>query len=238
MLNNDKILILDKLSTSYGGDLVLKNINLSILSGEIISIMGPNGAGKSTVLKSIFGLSNIITGNIILDNEIIRPVPEKMYLSRVVFVPQGRQIFKSLTVKENLEIGTINVNSKVTTKERLEKVIGIFPVLRNKLKHKAKNLSGGQQQMVAIGRGLMAEPKILLLDEPTLGLSPKVVKEIIEKIKEINIKEKTSIVIVEHNIMSILKISDKVLILDEGQIVFDGKPADIPGGFIEKLMTE
>lgn len=232
------ILYMDNVCVSYGNQYILKSINLNIFDGEIICIMGQNGSGKSTLLKTIFGLANIKKGKIYLSGNGIIPCPEKMILSGVSYVPQGRQLFPNLSVKENLEMGGFLIKDKKIIKKRINDVIKIFPDLKNKINNYAKNLSGGQQQMVAIGRALVLNPKILLLDEPTLGLSPKFVKKIIKKILEINKKNKTSIIIVEHNIQSILKICDRVCILENGHIVFNDSAKKITKDFLNKLISK
>lgn len=196
--------------------------------------MGPNGAGKSTILKALFGLAPIESGGVYWHEEKIIPKSHEVVERGISFVPQGRQIFKSLTVLENLEMGGFSIKSKRVLKDRLEVVLDLFPDLRIKLKEAAKNLSGGQQQMVAIARGLMTDPKVLLLDEPTLGLSPKIVKEVFKKIKEINQKNGTAIMIVEHNLHSTLEIVDRVYVLDKGKV----KKEDTPKNIIESNILE
>jgi len=181
--------------------------------------MGPNGAGKSTILKALFGLSPVESGNIYWHENKIIPKPNEMVERGIAYVPQGRQVFKSLNVLENLEVGGFLIENKTLLKERIESVLDVFPDLKQKLKQSAKNLSGGQQQMLAIARGLITDPKVLLLDEPTLGLSPKIVKEVFKKIKEINQRNKTAIVIVEHNLKSVLEIADRVYVLDKGAVI-------------------
>lgn len=236
-MTSAEILALRNISVHYGGVHALTGVDFSLRSGEIVALMGPNGAGKSTLLKSMFGLAPILDGSVSWRGKSIKPIPHEVVGLGISFVPQGRQIFKSLSVKENLEMGAFAVKSSHETKRRIEEVLNLFPILRTKLHASAKSLSGGQQQMVAIARGLMTEPELLLLDEPTLGLSPKVVKEVIEKIKEINKIKKTTIVIVEHNIRSVLSIVDRVYILDKGKVILENKPEDISSETLEKIFT-
>ncbi len=154
----------------------------------------------------------------------------------ITFVPQGKRVFGRLTVLENLEIGGVSIKDAKVLKERIEEVLSLFPALRSKLKQRSRELSGGQQQMVAIARGLITDPKILLLDEPSLGLAPKVVKEVFEKIKEVNQKRGTAIVIVEHNLKSLLPLVDRAYVLDKGKIVAEGTGEHIvTSGIFQKV---
>lgn len=226
-MKKEILLKLEDIHVHYGGVKALDGASVQLDEGEIVALMGPNGAGKSTILKALFGLAPIESGSIYWHEEKIIPKSHEVVERGISFVPQGRQIFKSLTVLENLEMGGFSIQSKAVLKNRVESVLDIFPDLRKKLKEPAKNLSGGQQQMVAIARGLMTDPKVLLLDEPTLGLSPKVVKEVFKKIKEINQKNKTAIMIVEHNLQSILEIVDRAYVLDKGRVVVEDIPKNI-----------
>ncbi len=232
-----ELLSLNNISVQYGGVHALTDVDFALQQGEVVALMGPNGAGKSTVLKAIFGIAPIESGELFFQGVKFSPVPHEIVKKGISFVPQGRQIFKSLSVKENLEMGAFALESGRETKKRMEEVLKLFPVLRTKLSAPAKSLSGGQQQMVAIARGLMTEPVLLLLDEPTLGLSPKVVKEVIDKIQEINKTKKTTIVIVEHNIRSVISIVDRVYILDKGKVILEGRPESISSDTLEKVFT-
>ena len=223
----EQLLRLENISVNYGGVHALKDVSLAFDEGEIVALMGPNGAGKSTVLKAIFGLVETVQGKILWHERKIKPISHEVVKMGISFVPQGRRVFRYLTVKENLELGGITIRSKSILKERIAEVLALFPDLKIKLNEKTGNLSGGQQQMVAIARGLITDPKLLLLDEPSLGLAPKIVKEVFEKIKEINEKRKMAIVIVEHNIKSILSITDRAYILDKGVLVHTGVGEEI-----------
>lgn len=219
MIKKEILLQLKNISVHYGGVKALDGVNLELDEGEIVALMGPNGAGKSTILKVIFGLVPLVSGKILWHKKEIKPITYEVVQMGIAFVPQGRRVFSHLTVEENLEIGGFIVANKKELKRRIEEVLDIFPVLKRKLKLKAGILSGGEQQMLALARGLMVDPKILLLDEPSLGLAPKVVKEVFNKIKEINERHKTTILVVEHNIKSLLNIVDRGYILDKGKIV-------------------
>ncbi|HYC34414.1 MAG TPA: ABC transporter ATP-binding protein [Candidatus Paceibacterota bacterium] len=211
----------------YGGVKALDNASISIDEGEIVALMGPNGAGKSTMLKALFGLAPIFHGSVLIHGQEISPEPVFMVKEKIAFVPQGRRVFKYLTVKENLMIGAYVERDKRIATERFKEVLEFFPMLKSKLKQKSGQLSGGQQQMVAIARGLMTDPKLLILDEPSLGLSPKITKEVFEKIKEINTEHKTAILVVEHNLKSLLPIVDRAYVLDKGKVVHTGSGQEI-----------
>lgn len=230
------LLKLNDIHVHYGGVKALNGATLNLDEGEIVALMGPNGAGKSTVLKAIFGIAPIDSGKIFWHEQQVDPLSYEMVERGIAFVPQGRRVFKHLTVHENLEIGGWPIKSKNTLKERIAEVLEIFPVLKNKLSSKSGSLSGGQQQMLALARGLMNDPKVLLLDEPSLGLAPKIVTEVFEKIKEINERNKTAIMVVEHNISSLLKIANRAYVLDKGAVVALDEPKKlIERGILEKV---
>lgn len=235
-MKKETLLKLEKIHVNYGGVRALDGASINLDEGEIVALMGPNGAGKSTILKALFGLAPIASGKIFWHEEEIIPKSFEVVELGVSFVPQGRQIFKSLSVMENLEMGGFSINNSRVLKERIRDVLDLFPDLHKKLNQPAKNLSGGQQQMVAIARGLITDPKVLLLDEPSLGLSPKLVKEVFAKIKEINQKRKTAILIVEHNLQSVLEIVDRAYVLDKGRVVAEEKPQKIiESGLLERV---
>ncbi len=218
---NDTLLQLKDAYVHYGGVVALDGASIAIDEGEIVALMGPNGAGKSTILKAIFGLSPLTRGEVIFHNSPIRPVPHQVVYRGIAYVPQGRQLFGSLSVRENLEVGGVIVKNKSELTRRMDEALEIFPALADKLDEPAGALSGGQQQMVAFARGLMVDPKLLLLDEPTLGLSPKLAKEVFAQIKMINERHKTAILVVEHNVQSLLQISDRAYVLAKGRVVID-----------------
>jgi branched-chain amino acid transport system ATP-binding protein len=221
-MKKETLLQLHNISVCYGGVKALDGVDVSLVEGEIVALMGPNGAGKSTILKTIFGLAPIHSGKVLwIENE-IKPVSHEIAQRGISFVPQGRRVFSHLTVEENLEIGGFIIDDKNELKRRIIEVMETFPVLEQRRKAKAGMLSGGQQQMLALARGLMNKPKVLLLDEPSLGLSPKIVKEVFVKIKEMNEKHKTTILVVEHNIKSLLNIASRGYVLDKGKVVAQG----------------
>ena len=217
------MLSIKNLQSGYGEMQVLFGVNLSIKPEEIAVLIGPNGAGKSTVLKSIFNLIDIYSGKIEYKNKNITKIPTHELIELgISYVPQGRQVFSTLTVKENLEMGAFLTKEKSLIEKRLNEVVDVhFPDLRKKLKDYAFSLSGGQQQMLAIGRALMQDPQLLLLDEPSLGLAPKIMKELFKKIQEIN-KEGVTIMIVEQNAKQATAIADKIFVLEEGKVALSG----------------
>ena len=236
-MTKEKLLELKDLHVHYGGVRALDGVSVDIDEGEVVALMGPNGAGKSTILKAIFGLAPIDSGKVVWEGGNIRPVSHEVVQRGVAFVPQGRRVFRHLTVKENLEVGGWGLSHKVI-RERVEHVLQIFPVLRTKLHAQSGTLSGGQQQMLAIARGLMQDPKILLHDEPSLGLAPKIVAEVFAKIQEINERRKTAIMIVEHNLKSLLSVAHRGYVLDKGKIVaHDSAHAIVSSGILERVFV-
>lgn len=225
MNNKEMLLQLQEATVQYGGVKALDGATVSIDEGEIVALMGPNGAGKSTVLKSIFGIAPLSHGSVLWHEKKITPISHEVVQLGISFVPQGRRVFSSLTVQENIEIGAYGLHNTIEMRRRADEVLELFPALKAKRKNLSGTLSGGQQQMLAIARGLMRDPKVLLLDEPSLGLAPKVVKEIFADIKKINERHKTAIFIVEHNLKSLFEIVQRAYILDKGRVVYDG---DIP----------
>ncbi len=208
------MLEIKNLTAGYGGPIIIENIHIKIAEGEIVTLIGPNGAGKSTVLKSIFGLTQIHSGEISFFNQnLIGLKTSDITLHGICYVPQGRSVFPSLTVEENLLVGAYINN--------LEYVYSKFPKLHERRKQYARLLSGGEQQMVALGRALMRKPQLLLLDEPSIGLAPKIVEEVFEKILEIR-REGTSILMVEQNANMALSVSNRGYVLELGKNCCEG----------------
>ncbi len=222
----NKTLTLDNIHVSYGNIRALKNVSINVPEGKIVALLGANGAGKTTTLKSISGLVNVSNGQIKMNGEVVSNLmPSKITQKGIVQSPEGRQIFPDLTVEENLKIGAFTIKSKKEVNDNYEKVYNYFPVLKERKKQIAGTLSGGEQQMLAIGRALMASPKILLLDEPSLGLAPLIVKDIFRIVKEIN-QEGTTVLIVEQNALQTLKIADYAYVLEVGEVSMEG-PASL-----------
>jgi branched-chain amino acid transport system ATP-binding protein len=216
------MLVTKNLTAGYKGIEVIKDINFKIEPGEIVAIIGPNGAGKSTFLKSIFNLAEVYSGRIYFkDKDITDLETHDLIYYGISYVPQGRLVFSNMTVLENLEMGAFIFNDKDLLKNNLEHVYREFPVLKRKKDELAGNLSGGEQQMLAIARALMQSPELLLLDEPSLGLAPKVVSEIFGKVLKLK-SEGISIIIVEQNAKKAVEIADRTYIFEDGKIALEG----------------
>lgn len=221
------LLELVDISVHYGAVVGLDKVSIQVDKGELVAVMGPNGAGKSTVLKAIMGLAPVVEGTVYLRGETLDIATHEIVKQGISFVPQGRRVFTHLTIEENLKMGCLHVNDQNEQARRLQSVLDLFPVLRTKSRDYASAMSGGQQQMLAIGRGLMANPDVLLLDEPTLGLAPIIVKEVFEKVAEISRVLNTTILVVEHNIKGILDIADRAYVLNNGRVAHAGTPTTV-----------
>ena len=209
------------LTVYYGAVNALDNISLNITEGEIVAMIGPNGAGKSTALNAISGLIKPTSGEIIFQGESIKNLPNYELVKKgVTLVPERRRLFTSMTVLENLEMGAYIRNDKILINEYVHKVFALFPVLEERQKQRAGTLSGGEQQMLAMGRALMLDPKLLLLDEPSLGLSPNYVDMVFEMIRKIN-KRGTTILVVEQNARMALEFADRGYVFKTGKIFLE-----------------
>lgn len=216
------MLELKNISAGYDKRMVLNNVSVRIEQKLITVIMGPNGAGKSTLLKALYGLIPLKNGSAELDGKTLKPSPQKLVEEGIFMIPQGKRVFRNMTVLENIELASHFWKNRKDFPARLEEVLKIFPDLRGRLNHLAGNLSGGQQQMVALARGFINHPRLVLLDEPSIGLSPKLINDTFYKIKELNETMGIGFVIVEHNLKTLLPLTDKAYILDQGEIVYDG----------------
>ena len=211
------------LTVYYDTVRALDNISLKVVEGQFSVLIGPNGAGKSTALKAICGLVSTRAGDILFQNERINgKQPYQLVQKGLCLVPEGRRVFPTMTVLENLEMGAYTVNSsqKTVVSSQMEKIFGLFPILKDRRKQKAGTMSSGEQQMLAIGRALMLKPKLLLLDEPSLGLSPNYMEIVFDKIKEIN-KAGTTILMVEQNARMALEHADYGYVFEIGKIAFE-----------------
>ncbi|MDE2778427.1 MAG: ABC transporter ATP-binding protein [Chloroflexota bacterium] len=224
---SDMTLELRDVSVHFGAVAALQNVSLGVSRGELAAVMGPNGAGKSTVLKAIMGLAPVTGGQVFWRGSPLVAATHEIVKQGISFVPQGRRVFTHLSVSENLELGCLYLNDRAEQQRRLDSVLELFPILYDKRRDMASQMSGGQQQMLALGRGLMANPEALLLDEPTLGLAPIIVKEVFEKVHEINEKLQTTIFVVEHNIKGVLDIASRAYVLDKGRLVHSGTPRSV-----------
>jgi branched-chain amino acid transport system ATP-binding protein len=210
------------LNVYYGAIHALQGVSFSVDEGEIVSLIGANGAGKSTTLKTISGLLRPRVGDVLLRGESLKTMPAQDIVRRgVIHVPEGRKIFAPLTVQENLEMGAFSRKDKAEIRANLERVFKSFPRLKERLNQLGGTLSGGEQQMLAIGRGLMAQPNVLLLDEPSMGLAPILVEEIFSIIKEIN-AQGVAILLVEQNALMALSVANRGYVLETGRIVLEG----------------
>ncbi len=213
--------------TYYGNIHALKGISLSVEKGEIVTLIGANGAGKTTTLRTIIGLLKPSQGKVLLDGEDLSPFKaHEVVYKGVAMVPEGRGIFARLTVAENLDLGAYSLLDRSTIKEDLERIFIVFPRLKERIKQVAGTLSGGEQQMLAIGRALMAHPRLLLLDEPSMGLAPVLVEAIFDTILQIN-KEGTTILLVEQNALMALSVANRGYILQTGEIVLTDSAANL-----------
>jgi branched-chain amino acid transport system ATP-binding protein len=221
------ILKVDKLTVHYGAIQALRGISFEVEQGEIITLIGSNGAGKTTTLH---GISNIIkktAGAVFFDGRDITSIsPDRIVASGLVQVPEGRRIFANLTVRDNLEMGAYTRRDRIGIRQDMENVFGIFPRLKERIRQIAGTLSGGEQQMLAMGRALMAKPRLLLMDEPSMGLAPILVDEIFSIIRRIN-EGGTTILLVEQNAFKALGIAGRAYILETGQIVKTGPAAEL-----------
>ena len=219
---SEVVLSLKNLETRYGQIYALRGINVEVRKGEIVTLLGTNGAGKSTTLKTISSLTPASAGSVIfMGEDITHSMPYSIVEKGLIHVPEGRMIFKELTVKENLELGSFTLKDNVERHRRIERVFNLFPVLKDRQKQMGGFLSGGEQQMLAIGRALMTEPKMLMLDEPSMGLAPIIVQNIMDIINQIN-DLGTTILLVEQNAKVALKLAHRGYVLETGEIVMEG----------------
>jgi urea transport system ATP-binding protein len=229
------MLSIDNLNISIGGSRILRDVSLDLCANHVFCLMGRNGVGKTTTLKSVVGLYKPNSGRIIFEGrDISRILPEKRALAGIGYVPQGRGIFPHLTVAENLFIGAVAKRKKA--KEALERVYSLFPIIKEFLPRKGGMLSGGQQQQLAIGRALLTEPKLLILDEPTEGLQPNIIDQIGEAIKLLR-KESITILLVEQYLEFCKELADNFAILDRGSVVAQGAVGELTDKVVKQHLT-
>jgi len=220
---NRQMLKLENVQAGYGNILAIKDVSLEIAKGEIVTLIGANGAGKSTTLMTISGIVRCRSGRIMLENKEIHTCqPDDIVSMGVCQVPEGRHIFPLLTVRENLDMGAFLRKDHEQVKEDIDYVFSLFPILKERRNQDGGTLSGGEQQMLAMSRALMARPKVLLLDEPSMGLAPLVIKQIFQIIKKINSESDTTIFLVEQNANQALQIADRGYVIENGKISLTG----------------
>ena len=223
------MLKIEDLQVKYGNITALRGISLEVAEGEIVAVIGPNGAGKSTLLLSIAGVVKPKSGRIVLQGKAITGMqPEVLVSSGVSLVPEGRHIFGSLSVAENLALGATPRRDRHAVAGDIEHVLTMFPVLKDRYHQRANKLSGGEQQMLAIGRAMLARPKLLLLDEPSLGLAPLVVNQVYQAVLELR-KSGVTVLIVEQNVNRALAAADRTYVLNTGAIAMSGKSSELGG---------
>ena len=228
------MLELKNIKAGYAKKVVLNDVSVTLKDNTITIIMGANGAGKSTLLKTAYGLLKPMAGEILFDGKKITASPQSYVEQGIFCIPQGKRVFRRITVKENLELATHFWKDRSAFPQRLEEILEHFPDLKPRLEDLAGNLSGGQQQMVALARGLINKPRMVFMDEPSIGLAPKLTSDIFHKIKELKETMGTAFVIVEHNLKTLLPLTDWAYILEQGQVVYDGKSE---GKTLEKMLS-
>jgi branched-chain amino acid transport system ATP-binding protein len=224
------MLSIEGLSVQYGGLAALTDVSLTVQAGEFVTIIGPNGAGKSTLFKAISGTVPLASGRIVFEGQDLTGVPaERRPHLGIAHVPEYRQVFGGMTVRENLELGTTPIASTADRTRNIDYAMELFPILRERADQFAGTLSGGEQQMLAIGRGLVSSPKLLLLDEPSMGLAPTLVAQIFERIRQIHDEAKLTVVLVEQRAVDALRLCDRAYVLSIGRVVMSGKGSELLG---------
>lgn len=222
------MLQVNNIDVAYGDTQVLFGVSLDIQQGELVAVIGANGAGKTTLLKAISGILRLKTGSIQFGNKVISDQPpNKTVADGVIHVPESRLLFPEMSVRENLRMGAFLIKDRHVIAERIDSVFTMFPRLKERDSQMAGTLSGGEQQMLAVGRGLMASPKLLMLDEPSLGLAPKLVQQVFDLAQQINQDMGVTVLLVEQNVRMSCEISSRAFVLENGHIVLQGPGADM-----------
>lgn len=222
------MLEVNNINVAYNGTQVIWDVSLKVEEGEIVALVGANGAGKTTTLKTLIGLLHPTSGSIIFEDERIERMPARIIISRgISMVPEGRRVFPYMTVRENLELGAYTEKQKEKVQKNMEWVFSLFPILKERQNQLAGTFSGGEQQMLVIGRALMSRPRFLMVDEPSLGLAPTIVSTVFEVIKTLHEKENTTILLVEQNVRKSLEITQRGYVLETGRIALSGESKDL-----------
>jgi len=223
------MLTIERLQVSYGSISALRGVDIAVGAGEIVAVIGPNGAGKSTLLLTLAGVVKAKGGSVTFDGRpILGEAPEKLAASGLALVPEGRHIFTSMSVAENIALGATTRNDRAEIAADTERVLAMFPVLRDRYRQRAGNLSGGEQQMLAIARALLARPKLLLLDEPSLGLAPLVVKQVYDAVYALR-QQGLTVLVVEQSVNRALNAADRAYVMSGGAIAMVGRSAELMG---------
>ncbi len=223
-----RLLVLEGLVTGYGKKQVLNGVSVDVDCGETVAVIGHNGAGKSTLLKTVFGLLPLWEGKVRLDGEVLAsPNPRDLLHRGVAYAPQGNRVFTDLTVRENLEMGGVTLRNQAQLKEGIERVLTLFPALKPRLRQRAGTLSGGEKQMLARANALIVSPRLLLLDEPSLGLAPPLVRAALGRIQQIAQDDGVACLIVEQKVREVLKIAHRVYVLRNGEVSFTGSSENL-----------
>ena len=221
------MLQIDQIQVNYGAAPALWEVSLEVKTGELVSVIGPNGAGKTTLINAVMGLNPLKSGKVVWEDETISKLsPHQLCEKGLALVPESRRLFTGMTVRENLELGAMHPAARAVRHRTFEQVCDLFPAVRAKLDQVSGTLSGGQQQMVAIGRAMMALPRLLLLDEPSLGLSPVIVVAMFRAIESIN-RSGTSVLLVEQNVSRALAISERTYVLENGRVITSGDSQEL-----------
>jgi branched-chain amino acid transport system ATP-binding protein len=215
------------LCVAYGPANALWDASMRVAAGELVAVVGPNGAGKTTLINTLAGLLRVKSGELLVDGRSVLGVPSHRFCELgIAIVPEGRRLFTGMTVRENLDLGAYRRGARSERERTLEEVFALFPVLKERQRQRAGTLSGGQQQALAIGRALMARPRLLLLDEPSLGLSPAIVMELFAMVKDIN-RRGVAVLLVEQNVSMALDLASRAYVLQEGRTIAEGAPSDL-----------
>ncbi|MDJ0388715.1 ABC transporter ATP-binding protein [Roseomonas sp. E05] len=222
------MLALEGVEVRYGGLIALRDVSLQVNQGEVVAVIGPNGAGKTTLFKAVSGVVPLVAGSIRLEGEPIERLSPALRPHRgIAHVPEGRQVFGDLTVEENLQLGTVALRDPREAGRALQRCYDLFPVLWERRQQLAGSLSGGQQQMLAIGRGIASHPRLLMLDEPSMGLAPTIVDTIFESVQRLNRDEGLTVLIVEQRAIEAIEICDRGYVLSTGEVVMRGTRAEL-----------